>query len=191
MTSKDKADLQAEVVRRVFIAGIFLVAMTYILWQYDLFDVTFDPTLTNRLAFTLRWLVLSLLPTVVGVQLVGNIRYTNMDTAGVQTTSKHAEELVRLNQRALQNTLEQTSVHVAVTLVLSTHLDPSHLKIIPILICMFVTARAIFYIGYLTVGDHFGRAFGYALTMWVNMSSLMYCTYCLVVYGASYGLTVE
>ena len=69
MTSKDKADLQAEVVRRVFIAGIFLVAMTYILWQYDLFDVTFDPTLTNRLAFTLRWLVLSLLPTVVGVQV--------------------------------------------------------------------------------------------------------------------------
>ena len=69
MTTKTKAYLQAEVNRRITIAGVLGAALSYIAWVYYPFDVPVNPTVTHRLVFTLRWLVLSLTPTVLGVHV--------------------------------------------------------------------------------------------------------------------------
>ena len=104
------------------------------------------------------------------------------------TTTPYAEELVRLRQRALQNTLEQTALHAPVMLILSTYLDAPNLKLVPILICLFVIARIIFYITYIFTGDQFNRSYGFILTFFPTMITLVYCLYRLVMGGASYGM---
>ncbi|XP_038071670.1 transmembrane protein 79-like [Patiria miniata] len=189
MTTKTKADLQFEVKKRISIAVTLGLSLTYIAWVYAPFAVPSDPNLTDRLVFTLRWLALSIVPIFIGIRLVGSIRYENMDTAGVDTTAPYSEGLVRLSQRALQNTLEQTAMHVPLMLILGTYLDSNHLKLVPILICLFVLARIMYYIGYLFTGDHLGRAFGFALTFFPNVITLVFCLYCLATGGANYGLS--
>ncbi|XP_038072154.1 transmembrane protein 79-like [Patiria miniata] len=183
-----KANLQAKVQRRIVVTLIFGTSIAYIAWVYYPFDAPKDPTLVNRLVFTLRWLVLSMLPIIFGVKLVADVRFHNMDTAGVMTTTQYAEQLVRLKQRALQNTLEQTALHVPIMLIFSTYVDSNHLKLVPIVICMFNLGRIIFFIGYLATGDQFNRAFGFVLTFFSNVIPVVYCLYRLFVSGASYGI---
>ena len=105
------------------------------------------------------------------------------------TTTPYAEELVRLRQRALQNTLEQTALHAPVMLILSTYLDAPNLKLVPILICLFVIGRVIYYIGYIFTGDQFNRSYGMQLTIVPTVVTLVYCLFRLVMGGASYGLS--
>ncbi|XP_038071784.1 transmembrane protein 79-like [Patiria miniata] len=187
MANQTTAHLQFR--KRVCVSAAFGVSLTYIAWVYAPFAVPSDPNLTDRLVFTLRWLALSILPIFVGIQLVGTIRFANMDTAGVVTTTAYAEGLVRLRQRALQNTLEQTAMHVPLMLILGTYLDSNHLKLVPIIICLFVLGRIMYFIGYLFTGNHINRGFGFVLNMFPNIMVLVYCLYCLAVGGANYGLS--
>ncbi|XP_022082806.1 transmembrane protein 79-like isoform X2 [Acanthaster planci] len=190
MATKTKADLQFELRKRGIVTIAFAISVAYIAWVYIPIEVPTRPGVAGRLIFTLRWLALSILPIVIGIQLVGRIRFNNIDTAGVVTTTPYAEELVRLRQRALQNTLEQTALHVPIMLVLSTYLSSYYLKLVPIIICLFVTGRIMYYIGYVFTGDQFNRVFGFIMTSFSNMVPLMYCLYYLVTSGASYGLRV-
>lgn len=53
-----------------------------------------------------------------------------------------------LNQRILQNTVEQAWVFVPALLALSVRIDPAHAKILPVLVTVWTTGRVMFTIGY-------------------------------------------
>ncbi|XP_022082807.1 transmembrane protein 79-like [Acanthaster planci] len=189
MATKSKEDLQSAARKRISLTVIAGIAAVYIAWIYAPIQVPLKPSLVDRLVFTLRWLALSVIPIIIGIRLVGNVRFDNIDKAGVVTTTPYAEELVRLRQRALQNTLEQTALHVPIMLIFSTYLDLPYLKLVPIIICLFVFGRIIYYIGYVFTGDQFNRGYGFALTFFSSMIPLVYCLYRLVMGGANYGLS--
>ena len=122
------------------------------------------------------------------IQLVALTRFTNIQTAGLNPSLPISQQIIGLRQRALQNTLEQTLIHVAGVLALSTYLEGDKLKLIPILVFLFVFARAAFYIGYLGSENALYRAFGFATTMMNNVVVLGYGLFRLFTNGAGHGL---
>ena len=136
------------------------------------------PTLLDRLVFTLRWLMVSLLTICVAVIVVGNIRFA---TSAINPLDPEAKKFTELSQRCLQNTVEQFLLHAFSLLALSTYLSEENMHWIPLLVVLFVIARAMFFVGYSI--DHLKRVPGFTMTMTSNVFVCGYCLYCMFVYG--------
>ena len=115
-------------------------------------------------------------------------RYVNIQTAGYDPTLPTSQRIVGMKQNALQNTLEQTVIHIAVTMALCTYLEGDKLKFIPMLVFLFLCGRVIFYIGYFATDNSLNRALGFVLTFLPNVAATVYCVYCLFTSGAGLGL---
>ena len=137
------------------------------------------PTLLDRVVFTLRWLIVSLVTICIGVTVVGNIRFK---TSAINPLELEERKLTELPQRYLQNTLEQFMLHSFSLLALSTYLSEENMHWIPLLVAFFVIARVVFFVGYFT--DAIKRIPGFVLTFLPTLAVGGYCLYCMCVYGA-------
>ncbi|XP_033647671.1 uncharacterized protein LOC117307120 [Asterias rubens] len=186
---------QTQLLRRVnflvatgflLVLGIVYIGMTHV-------DISVPNTsrVGDRLAFALRWLILSLVPLVSCVLLVARTRGANIETAGYDPTLAVSQKIVEAKQRVLQNTLEQTLIHAMVVLVISSYQEGQSLKIVPILVFVFLCGRVMFSIGYLATDNRINRALGFAMTFLPNILGTFYCVYCLYTRGPGAGIPSE
>lgn len=136
------------------------------------------PTLLDRVAFTLRWSMVSLLVVVAGIMILAQIRY---HTTAINPLDTSGQKITETFQRCLHNTLEQFLVHVLSLMVLSTYISEGQMQCIPYLVVWFVIGRAVFFVGYFI--DPIKRGVGFAMNWFANLAVVGYCLYCMCVYG--------
>ena len=136
------------------------------------------PTLLDRVVFTLRWLIVSLLSIMVGIILVGNVRFA---TAAIDPLDKSGKKYVEMRSKFLQNTVEQFLLHSFGLIVLSTYLSEENMHWVPLLVVLFVISRALFFVGYSM--HPLKRGVGFSMTFLSNNLVIAYCLYCLFMYG--------
>ncbi|XP_022103952.1 transmembrane protein 79-like [Acanthaster planci] len=169
--------------------AVFVLCTVYVGLNYVPINVPNVTSLSERLVLASRWLVLSLLPMIYGVVNIAFTRFSNIETAGINPSLVISEHLTGMKQRALQNTLEQTVIHVAAVLALSTYLEGDRLKLVPISVFLFLCGRVTFYIGYLGTRNPLYRAFGFATTSITNIAVIAYGLYYLFSSGVGQGFS--
>jgi uncharacterized membrane protein YecN with MAPEG domain len=130
-----------------------------------------DPA--TKLTFTLKWQILNVAALVIGIIAVGEGRRTN--PASFDPLTAQDNKAMQINQRYLQNTLEQFVLVTIVQLCLATWLESHNLKVIPLLCIHFLIGRISFLVGY-HIGPEF-RAFGFATTWIQTLFTFLYCLY--------------
>lgn len=132
----------------------------------------------DRLVFTVRWLFVSSLYIVFA--LFGVLRIRGSSNA-VDPINGGAEHLTEVPDRILRNTVEQCFLHMVGVLSLSTLLEPSSLRAIPILTGLFLLGRIAYGYGYSR--SPFNRSFGFIMTLVPTIVVYIYCTYRLFSSG--------
>jgi len=122
------------------------------------------PSAADRVLFTLKWQSLSILTLLWAFRQVERIRFT---TIAIDPTHPQADALVDVPRRYLQNTLEQLIISIFGQVILSIHLTNQAPRVIPVLVCLFVLGRIMFWIGYSR--DPLKRAPGFFTTFAPNL----------------------
>lgn len=136
------------------------------------------PTLLDRVVFTLRWLIVSLLSVFAGVIWVGNMRFS---TSAINPLDPSGKKYVEMRSRYLQNTVEQFLLHSFSLIALATYLSEENMHLVPVLVVVFSIARLVFAVGYSI--DPLKRGTGFAMTFLPSAMVICYCLYCLFMYG--------
>jgi hypothetical protein len=123
-----------------------------------------------RLEYALRWEVFAALCLLGGVGKVANRRFFSPD-AIVGGTSPSIE----IDQRYLQNTLEQLVLAITAHLALVTIVAPESIRAVAVLVMLFVIGRLTFWIGYHRSGPT--RAFGFATTFYPTVAVYAFLVY--------------
>lgn len=129
----------------------------------------------DRIIFVLRMNVLVVLPLFIGLVIVGNSRFFSKAIDPL----RHAEDqTLEVNNRVVDNTLQQHFVFLIGTLALSTFLDPVNIKLIAALTVVFILARIAFWVGYRIHPLY--RAPGMAATAYMNVGILLAVLYFMI-----------
>lgn len=179
---------QKTVRRAVFLAASIVLTSCYLAVSYAPFLTPNDPSFIIRVVFTIRCLVVSLIPLIFGIGVIGNMRYYDMENMGANPVREKVTYKLDVSKRYLQNTLEQTIVHTVLQLSLSTFLPIVYFPLIPTFITFFVIGRFIFFIGYMDERRPVNRALGFALTWLTNVFSFLLCVVFLIWKGPSHNL---
>ena len=126
-------------------------------------------TTAERLALTLRWLLVAMLPYAAVCLTILAQRFfegAHNPLAGVES------EALRIHVRVLGNTLEQLVWLALCLLALASLLAPQQMRLIPIACVLFAFARLVYWRGYLRSGT-LGRAPGVQLTFTLNIALLL------------------
>lgn len=159
-------------------SGLILISCYIAAAAYFPFPKLHLPTLLDRVVFTLRWLIVSLLAIYAGIKAVARMRFR---TAGINPLDSIGKHFTEIPERYLQNTVEQFLLHSFSLLALSTYLSEEKMHLIPVLVVLFIIARAVFLVGYLT--EPLNRGVGFAMTYFPTIAVSVYCLYCMCVYG--------
>lgn len=165
------------VLTHIFCGG-FLLACFFFAAVFFPFPKPHLPTLFDRVVFTLRWLIVSLLPVWAGVILVGNVRFA---TSAIDPIDKSGEKYIKMRSNFLQNTVEQFLLHSFGLTVLSTYLSEESMHWVPLLVILFVVSRVLFFVGYSI--HPLKRAIGFFMTFTPSVAVMLYSLWCLIVYG--------
>jgi hypothetical protein len=126
----------------------------------------------SRIAFVAHWLLLPGLALFAGVVGLASRRFFVADAMdGTRTPESRSLEI---NLRYNQNTLEQVVLAAIAWSGLALQLPHDRLSLIPALAILFLTGRAIFWIGYLIAP--WARAFGFGLTFYPTAIALVWLT---------------
>ena len=128
----------------------------------------------ERLTYAFRCLVFSVVPLFYASLNVARVRLRNPTNLAAHPSAPvpPSMETFKIYERILQNTVEQTILHIIAVLALVSCLEVDQLWLIPLLVLLFVVARAAFFIGY--VASPLYRAFGFSLTAMPTTCSLAY-----------------
>lgn len=173
------------------IALTLVLSGSYLTVNYLPLPTPSAPTLSNRLVFALRYLSISLIPLIFGIQLLGSMRFNDMENMGANPVREKTTYKASVVSRYIQNTIEQTLLHVLLQLALSTYLPDEYLSLIPMHISIFVVARFAFLYGYMDEVKPINRAFGFALTYMSNLSSFLLVMVFLMWKGPTYRLSED
>jgi uncharacterized membrane protein YecN with MAPEG domain len=132
-------------------------------------------SVTERIAFALKWQAVSVIALAGGIIWVGITRYS---TPAINPTTERGKKYVEIPVRYVTNTTEQYIIHFVGSLVLSTHLSSETVMILPVLSILFLVARLMFAVGYILGHRH--RAFGFTVTFSPSILAILYSTYCLL-----------
>ncbi len=133
-------------------------------------------SLADRLALTLRWIFVAMLPYAAVCLVILARRF--FEGAHNPLLGGESERL-QVHCRVMANTLEQFVWLAFCLLALATLLQPAQMRLIPIACLFFVAARLLYWCGYLRTGT-LGRAPGVQLTFSLNVSLLLLVAYLLV-----------
>ena len=136
------------------------------------------PSKLENIVFTIKWQSLSVIMLLFGIERVGNVRFA---TNAIDPVYGKGEQLLYVEARYLQNTVEQLILSSTGQLILSVYVSAAVLtRIIPSLVVMFVIARILFFIGYKM--DPMKRGLGFAMTFIPSVIVHMYCLFCFFWY---------
>lgn len=148
------------VVSTVITAIVFL--LSYLFLPIDTSTLT---TLPDRISLT---------TIVIGIVAVGSVRGNSNAIDPVYGRSEH---LVDVPNRILRNTTEQFILHMMAMLALTVFLEGSSMKVIPILSGIFLIARIVYHIGYMSSPTK--RAYGFVSTFFPTICVYAYCIFCI------------
>ena len=156
----------------------FLLFCFVVIAVYFPFPKPHLPTLLERVVFTLRWLIVSLLSVFAGVMWVANTRFR---TPAINPLNPSGNKHVEIGSRYLQNSVEQFLLHSFSLVALSTYLSEENMYLVPLLVVLFTIGRLIFLVGYFM--DPLKRGVGFVITFYPSVGVIIYCLYCLFIYG--------
>jgi hypothetical protein len=120
-----------------------------------------------RIEYALKCEVFAALCLLAGVARIANRRFFRPDAiAGGAAPS------VEIDQRYLQNTLEQLVLAIVAHLALVTIVAPESIRAVAVLVMLFVIGRVTFWIGYHYSGP--ARAFGFGTTFYPTVAVYVY-----------------
>lgn len=172
---KAPADSQSWVMKQIIVGislsvGLFLTAYNFLPIR-----ITGVKSTGDSLVLAVRCLFISSLPVLAIMQSVGNIRF---NTRAIDPVRGGGEDMVEVPNKILRNTTEQFLFHAVGLLTLSTFLDESSLRAIPILSCIFVIFRLLFWRRYLN--SPLNRAVGMSGTAFPTILVYFYCGFFIV-----------
>ena len=165
-------------VRMYILIGVIILSCYVTAAVYFPFPKLHLPTLLDRVVFTLRCLMVSLLAITFGIQAVAGKRFL---TYAINPLEPSGRKFTEKFERYLQNTVEQFLLHSFSLIALSTYLSEEKMHWIPLLVALFVIGRAVFFVGYSI--DPPKRGAGFTMTWLPNVAVSAYCLYCMCVYG--------
>jgi hypothetical protein len=113
----------------------------------------------DRFLFAVQWCAAPALVLLVMVMACMRI----IDTEKAEDPFAGAESRrFQINQRVVQNTIEQMGFFLPALLALSIRIDPAHTRMIPALVLTWSIARVLFWIGY-RMDPHY-RSLGFGWT---------------------------
>lgn len=184
MSSRQTIEENKKVVFKLIPMGLLFGACFFFGGFYFFpFKFTVMDTVSDRLHFTLRWQLFSVFMVLMAVHGVGQKR---SGSSAMDPIKGNAEHLVQVQKNILQNTVEQYILHLIGQIVLCSYLSSDSMKAIPLLVSLFVIGRITYRIGYTRAPMQ--RAFGFALTFFPSVLTLIYCVFCFVRNGPSYGI---
>ncbi len=196
MASEEKSKntqraLEAVVRPQILISFCAMLIYFYIGYYYVPISVHFeDPSMLDRMVFTLRWVPLTTLPIIIMIIVVGNIRGRNLTTAGDPSSpGQFNPPVIAVHTRVLANTLEQTLIHIPALFAFASYVQPENLKLVPLVVILFFVGRMIYWIGY--VQYPFYRALGFAMALFPSMIMTGYSIFSLFHSGVTYGMSLE
>jgi len=133
-------------------------------------------TMGDRIAFAIQWDCLAALMLLIGIGSVARQRL--FLSSAIDGSSPPSGSSLDINIRYIQNTSEQCLLMVISHATLATVISEASLKIIPILVMLFVIARALFWVGYHR--SPLSRAVGFAATFYPTIAVYIYCAYILL-----------
>jgi len=136
-------------------------------------------SLVERIGFTLRCLgVSSVVSLTVIIFMTMMSRGNQIELTGNPLQGNDHLGSIQLNQRILQNTLEQLAIHTLSLLSLATYLGPATIKFIPLLCAFFTVGRFFFWLGYPRY-----RTFGFVMTMMPTLVAIGFNIYLACKFG--------
>ncbi|KAJ8030506.1 hypothetical protein HOLleu_26950 [Holothuria leucospilota] len=176
------------VLKAVIINWITFVISCYLTVNYQLIPTPKTPSLLNRIVFTTRMMVVTVLPLQFGVAVIMKTRADNYSTMGLSPANAKGNYVLNMANRYMQNTTEQLIMFIVLQLTLSTLLSPEYLPLIPTSIFLFVVSRFIFFAGYIDAKRPINRAYGFAMTLVLNISATIMCFFLMVTKGPTFDL---
>jgi len=125
-------------------------------------------TISERLAYALRWEALAALPLVLMIGAVGNARALS---DAIDPTRGAEDRKMVIDGRVADNTTQQFLLFLAGSLGLTASLPTARMPVIGAAAIVFAVARLAFWIGYRI--DPLYRAFGFAATFYLNLGLLV------------------
>lgn len=166
-----KASVIRQIITSVSISGT-VFALSYLYLPINTSDLI---ELPDRLALTICCLFVSSFSIIMGVHAVGNVRG---NTNAIDPVYGGAENLVDVPNRILRNTTEQFFLHMMAMLTLTVFLQGSSMRAIPILCGVFLVARIVYQVGYMS--SPMKRGYGFAGTFLPTLCVYAYCIYCIL-----------
>jgi hypothetical protein len=125
-------------------------------------------TVSERLAYALRWEALAALPLVLMIGAVGNARALS---DAIDPMRGAEDRKMVIDGRVADNTTQQFLLFLAGSLGLAAGLPTARMPVIGAAAIVFAVARLAFWIGYRI--DPLYRAFGFAATFYLNLGLLV------------------
>lgn len=160
---------QRKVVAGALAATVFCLAFFEIVFRLTDLGLTppggIEPSW--RLEYALRCDFFAALCLLAGVAKIANRRFVIPDAIGGGPSPS-----IEIDQRYLQNTLEQLVLAIVAHLALVTIVVPESIRAVAVLVALFVIGRVTFWIGYHYSGP--ARAFGFATTFYPTVAVYAY-----------------
>lgn len=172
--AKEKEELNKAIqwVYKEFAAGAAVLAVLYYTVRNIPLDTGTLKTPQDRIVFTFRWMLISILPLISAIFDVLNVRGT---TNAINPIAGKSEHLVEVPNRILRNGIEQFLLHAIGLLALTTYLDETCMSAIPVLVSMFFVGRVFYSLGFKS--SERNRGFGFFITFLPTLITYGYCLY--------------
>lgn len=172
--AKEKEELNKAIkwVYKEFAAGAAVLAVLYYTVRNIPLDTETLKTPQDRIVFTFRWMLISILPLISAIFDVLNVRGT---TNAINPIAGKSEHLVEVPNRILRNGMEQFLLHAIGLLALTTYLDETCMSAIPVLVSMFFVGRVFYSLGFKS--SERNRGFGFFITFLPTLITYGYCLY--------------
>lgn len=99
------------------------------------------------------------------------------------------EHLLQAEKNVLTNTVEQLLVFLLLVVALTTYLEPSEMRIIPLYSLAFIVGRVLFMIGYSIHPKH--RSIGMGINFNLSLFFIGYIIYLMYLRGFMYGILTD
>lgn len=172
--AKEKEELNKAIkwVYKEFAAGAAVLAVLYYTVRNIPLDTETLKTPQDRIVFTFRWMLITILPLISAIFDVLNVRGT---TNAINPIAGKSEHLVEVPNRILRNGMEQFLLHAIGLLALTTYLDETCMSAIPVLVSMFFVGRVFYSLGFKS--SERNRGFGFFITFLPTLITYGYCLY--------------
>ena len=162
--------------KQIFVWGsetsMILLAAVFLWLGYHFFPISppASGSIGDRFTFILPWFLLPALSIILGVFLV---MYERFVTEAINPLASIPEtKRMKVFQKYMQNTLEQSVIFILANFALLSVVDLQNITLLPLLAVIFMFGRILFLLGYLY--NPIARAPGFALTFYPSVLSIFY-----------------